>query len=115
MGHGLEFSGCTQEVLNLEDCKNVKIDSCAFYGSGAYGIITKNVSNMNVLDSTIEECSQGGLFWKHSNNLNFYNTNFNKNSGEILINVKNSSKVVFDGLKESGNSTKSLKNMKTPK
>lgn len=110
MGHGLDVRECVAEVLNIENSSGIKIENCSFYGCGAYGIITNKTSKMNVVDSIIEECSIGGIVIEECSDFSLINTKFYKNSGSVLIAVKNSQNIIFDGVEDNQNSTRVFEN-----
>ena len=60
-GHEVEKGTCSGGVLYAEDCKNLTVEDCRFYGCGTEGIWTQRVDGLNVKDTEIFECSESAF------------------------------------------------------
>lgn len=60
-GHSPGEGYCTGGVLNFMNCDSVCIDGCDLYGCGTYGISAVNCASLLAENTTIRECSYGGL------------------------------------------------------
>ena len=72
---------CTGGVFYFEHCKNVTINSCIMFGSGNWGVMTYEVSNLYCNNSTIENCNMLIIDIINSNLINFNNCTFKNNTG----------------------------------
>lgn len=61
VGHTQKPEKCSGEVIRLTNCTDTRIDACALYGCGSWGITAWYSGNLTVTDSEIYECSSGAL------------------------------------------------------
>jgi len=53
---------CEGSVTEFDTCTGININKCNLFGCGAVGINTRNVTNLNVNDSKIYDCSFTGMY-----------------------------------------------------
>ena len=61
IGHTKKPEKCSGEVLQLTECKDTRIENCALYGCGSWGVTAWYCGNLTVAGSEIYECSSGAL------------------------------------------------------
>ena len=83
-GHEVEKGTCSGGVLYAEDCKNLTVEDCRFYGCGTEGIWTQRVDGLNVKDTEIFECSESAFTLDETGAI-FDSCRFHNNYGDILF------------------------------
>ncbi len=63
VGHGEaeRSTGCTGNVIYIDNCWSVYIGGCDLYGCGYLGVQAYNSTSVTVEDSVIHDCSGGGV------------------------------------------------------
>ncbi|MBQ1820292.1 MAG: right-handed parallel beta-helix repeat-containing protein [Clostridia bacterium] len=61
VGHTKRPEKCSGEVICLTECTDTRIERCALYGCGSWGITAWYGENLTVTGSEIYECSSGAL------------------------------------------------------
>lgn len=61
VGHTKRPEKCSGEVICLTECADTRIERCALYGCGSWGIAAWYSENLTVTESEIYECSSGAL------------------------------------------------------
>lgn len=62
LGHTPEQGSCSGNVIRMDGCSNGSVDSCDLYGCGTTGIVAIETRDVTVQNSTIHDCSEGGLY-----------------------------------------------------
>ena len=62
LGHTPEQGSCSGNVIRMDGCSNGTVDSCDLYGCGTTGIVAMETRDVTVQNSTIHDCSEGGLY-----------------------------------------------------
>lgn len=62
LGHTPEQGSCAGHVIRMDGCSNGSVDSCDLYGCGTIGILAIETRDVTVQNSTIHDCSEGGLY-----------------------------------------------------
>ena len=62
VGHTRKPEKCSGEVICLTNCTDTRIDRCALYGCGSWGITAWHSNGIAALHSEIYECSSGALY-----------------------------------------------------
>ena len=52
---------CTGAVINLTNCRDVRVEGCDLYGCGTYGLELYRSRGVKALDTTIRDCSYGAV------------------------------------------------------
>ena len=95
VGHTKEKGECLGNVLYFDACTYVDITGCDLYGCGTYGVASNVSFNINADDTTIHDCSYGGVDLTSSRDINFTNCQF-KNTGDYAcVKLSNESEVYF--------------------
>ena len=97
VGH-LSDTQCDGGVFYMVDCDNVTIKDTDMYGCGTEGLYLENVVGLNVIDSTIYDCTYHLMTITYSRDLTFTNTVF-RESGlgyGSLVNIRASRDILFD-------------------
>ena len=97
---------CSGGVFYFAHCKNVTINSCIMFGSGNWGVMTYEVSNLFCNNSTIENCNMLIMDIINSNLINFNNCTFKNNTGWNGIDLTSSLYVYFNNCIFKGNDFK---------
>jgi len=99
VGHSGNISSCDGGVFSFKIGSNIKVNNTHMYGSGTVGLELNKVSDMEVTNSSIYECSekimQLGGNEGLAENISFKNCLFQNNKGDVSLNSY--SNVVFDG------------------
>jgi len=94
---------CSGGVFYFAHCKNITINSCIMFGSGNWGIMTYEVSNLYCNNSTIENCNMLIMDILNSNQIDFSNCTFKNNKGFTGIDLTSSLYVYFNNCIFKGN------------
>lgn len=95
-GHTVEPGYCMGGVLRFKECSNITIRNCGLYGCGILGVIAHGGENLQVLDSDIYECSDGGVSLVDIQGVAIENTTFRDLGGDAL-NVRRCQNATMDG------------------
>lgn len=95
-GHTIEPGSCTGGVIFLDNCDNMTVDNCGLFGCGILGVEAENCAGINVLNSEIYECSNGGIRMWETDNINIDKTTFRDLGGEELM-FLNCRNITVDG------------------
>ncbi|QDL97006.1 right-handed parallel beta-helix repeat-containing protein [Rhodopseudomonas palustris] len=87
MGH-TSAGYCMGGVVRFENCANIILESCDFFGCGTYGIELENCENIEIVDTVIRECTYGGANLTDIIGVTFRNCTFIRNEGFDLINLE---------------------------
>lgn len=60
-GHTVEPGICGGGVLDWRDCADILVDQCRLYGCGILGVSAWQSQRLQVINSCIYECSEGGI------------------------------------------------------
>lgn len=86
LGH-VEAGYCMGGVIRFSNCTNVTIDCCDLFGCGTYGIELISCRNVEIVESTIRDCSYGGVILRDVSGIVFRNCKFIGNDGFDLIQI----------------------------
>ena len=95
-GHTVEPGYCMGGVLGFKDCRNTIVRNCGLYGCGILGVIARGGDSLQILDSDIYECSDGGVSLVDINGVTIENTTFRDLGGDAL-NVRRCQNAMIDG------------------
>ena len=95
-GHTVKPGFCMGGVLRFKECRNTTIDHCGLYGCGILGVIAHGGEKLNIINSDIYECSNGGVSLVDVNGVNIENTTFRDLGGPALY-VRNCQDAIMDG------------------
>ena len=56
LGHG-EQESCSGNVLEFDQCSDIRIEDCRVYGSGYIGLVLESCDRVYTLNTVIEDCS----------------------------------------------------------
>lgn len=70
-GHSEAPGYCAGDVLDLDNCRNIRIDDCGLFGCGVIGICAWNCDDFAVCESEIYECSYQGAGFTNCRNVSF--------------------------------------------
>ncbi len=60
-GHTEGAGYCTGAVINMTDCRNMRVVNCDLYGCGTYGLELERCRGVHVENTVIRDCSYGAL------------------------------------------------------
>jgi len=80
IGHVARKGDCMGGVVRMDNCKNIKIINCILFGCGTVGLKLNNVHFLEVNNSTIKECTVGGMVVDKCSNIKFNNCEFYDNN-----------------------------------
>lgn len=86
IGHTLE-GYCMGGVLRFRNCSDIIIEQCDLFGCGTYGIELIDCKNVEIVDSTIRDCSYGAIRIHGSDGVVFRNCIVSGNRGFDLIGI----------------------------
>ncbi len=95
LGHGYSVGTCVGGVVNFINTKTVDINRAVLYGSGIYGIISDNLTQLTCSNTSIEGCSYGILDLKNSSDLQFNICRFSDNAQMDMVLAENCKNVVM--------------------
>lgn len=95
-GHTKEPGSCTGGVLEFRDSDGVTVDNCGLFGCGM-GVQAENCGNVIVQNSTIYECSQGGIEMRNVDGIVIEGTSFRDIGGRNIIQLLNCKNAMVDG------------------
>lgn len=95
-GHTVEPGYCAGGVLHYEYSTDIAVDKCNLYGCGILGVSTYRVDNMQITNSCIYECSQGGMMCMETKNLTVGGCTFWDLGGDTFQ-LSGCSGVIIDG------------------
>ena len=81
-GHTIEPGSCAGGVIEFRDCDNMTVDNCGLYGCGILGVYAEYSTNIQVLNSDIYECSQGGIQMRATDNITVSGNTFRDLGGD---------------------------------
>ena len=64
--HDVAPGYCSGDCLELNDCRGVAITDCVLDGSGAYGLVTRNSTDVFLTGSMVENCTYGAFSLENS-------------------------------------------------
>jgi parallel beta-helix repeat protein len=76
---------CRGGVLRFENCSNVTVENCELFGSGTYGIEFLNCENIEIVGTTVKECTYGAVNITNVSNAAFRDCKFQDNTGFELF------------------------------
>ncbi len=68
-GHTIEPEICSAVVIELGNCTDTRIDTCRLYGCGTNGVRADECEKLEIINSDIYECSNGGIVLHYSQNV----------------------------------------------
>jgi len=95
LSHTPESGFCRGGVVSFILCDGVEIDRCVLYGSGIYGILATNLTNLSCRTTVIRECTDGILCLEQSADLTFEDCQFFDNAGLSMIQLDTCDRVRF--------------------
>jgi hypothetical protein len=96
IGHGAVAGFCTGAVIKAIDTKGLTVSKSVLYGSGTYGIESRNSQNITVDNSTVRSCTYGAMYMTNTPNISFNNVTFTDNRGFDIFHFENCPNVVFN-------------------
>jgi len=94
---------CDAGVVSFENCSNINIEDCHFYGCGSVGISMSGCSKALITNTIIDDCSRAALIIDDSHDIEFSHSKFiNNRAYQYVICIYNST-VVFNYCEISGN------------
>ena len=81
-GHTPEPGSCAGGVIEFRDCDNMTVDNCGLYGCGILGVYAEYSTGIQVLNSEIYECSQGGIQMRGTDNITISGNTFRDLGGD---------------------------------
>ena len=81
-GHTKEPGSCAGGVIEFRDCDNMTVDNCGLYGCGILGVYAEYSENIQVINSDIYECSQGGIKMRDTSNITISGNTFRDLGGD---------------------------------
>lgn len=96
MGH-TQGGYCDKGVLELDDCLNVTINDCDFFGCGTEGFVFELCDNVTVNRSCVHDCTYHTMHVRGCNQVRFNDCVFRKNMQFSQINIGDSQDVDFTG------------------
>lgn len=81
-GHTREPGRCAGGVIEFRDCDNMTVDNCGLYGCGILGVYAEYSKNIQVVNSDIYECSQGGIKMRNTDQITINNNTFRDLGGD---------------------------------
>ena len=81
-GHTIEPGSCAGGVIEFRDCDNMTVDTCGLYGCGILGVYAEYSTNIQVLNSDIYECSQGGIQMRNTDTVTVSGNTFRDLGGD---------------------------------
>lgn len=101
-GHTKEPGICAGGVLKFRDCDGIQIQRCGLFGCGILGIHALDCSGLDLVESEIYECSQGGLMLDSVTGVSIQGCIFRDLGGDRLM-MTNCEEVTLDGEPLDGN------------
>ena len=101
MGHTGERGSCAGDVLEFSGCYKISLHNLDLYGCGTYGISLYDSANVKVEDSIIRECSYGIVEIRRSSNVTFAGCTMRDCDGYTLLDCVESD-IVFSKCNFSG-------------
>lgn len=74
---------CSEPVLNLSYCSDVRVIGCDLYGCGLIGIQAFNTT-LTAQNSVVRDCSEHGVMWSGEGEAVFENCTFLRNGGPLF-------------------------------
>lgn len=96
-GHTKEPGSCTGGVLEFQDSDGITVDTCGLFGCGILGVQAENCGNVIVQNSTIYECSQGGIDMRNVDGIVIEGTSFRDIGGRNIIRLASCRNAMVDG------------------
>ena len=84
-------------MLEFVDCDNMTVDSCGLFGCGILGVQADYCSDINVRNTEIYECSQGGIQMWNVSGITIENVTFRDIGGRNTIYMNNCTDATVDG------------------
>lgn len=101
-GHTVQPGICAGGVLKFRDCDNILVEQCGLFGCGILGIQASDCADLEVADSEIYECSEGGLMLERVSGVNIYGCTFRDLGGDRIM-LLDCEDVTMDGAALDGN------------
>lgn len=101
-GHSVEPGSCAGGVLQFVNCRNELVENCNLYGCGILGVQAFDTSALQIINSTIYECSYGGISLSNTRDVTIGGCDFRDLGGEIFQ-FYNCSDITIDGKEVGGN------------
>ena len=101
-GHTQEPGICAGGVLCFRDCDDIWIEQCGLFGCGILGIRAMDCSSLNMKNSEIYECSEGGLMLISVSGVSIQDCQFRDLGGDRIM-LTDCKEVVLDGEPLDGN------------
>ncbi|MCL1941609.1 MAG: ankyrin repeat domain-containing protein [Synergistaceae bacterium] len=103
-GHS-EGGDCEGGVFRFEDSQRISVTDVSMYGCGANGLDLRNVSDMNVTNSRIYECTEGIVAVSGGHDIGFKSCAFSNNFSQksSLVSVSGTRNASFKDCEFTGN------------
>ena len=85
IGHVARPGGCQGDAVQIWDSEDITFLRTDIYGCGQYGLVLREVDNLQVKDSTIRNCTYGLLNMSGAHGANFTRTRFTHDGEMSLI------------------------------
>ena len=87
---------CSGGVFSFENSSGIRIDDTLMYGCGSIGLALMRVTDMEVINSSIYECTYGIMNIAYSSDILFKDCIFRDNTGFEMVNVGYTSGLTID-------------------
>lgn len=94
-GHTEEGS-CVGGVYSFKDSTSIDISKSELYGCGTEGLNIEGVEKLKFVDSKIYDCTYYIMTVKDCKDIEFTNSSFTENREFDLVNIENSSNILFN-------------------
>lgn len=75
-GHLKEINACSAGVLEFIKCREIRIERCGLFGCGTVGVTANNCEKIQMIDSSVYECSLAGSIFRYSEDVSLNNCVF---------------------------------------
>ena len=75
-------TGCTGNVIRVENCKKVSIENCSLNGSGIVGVVGYSTSDLRVEDCYIHENTKYGVLFDDATTIHIKSNTFENNGAD---------------------------------
>lgn len=96
IGHGASKGDCMGAVIKAIDTKGLTVSKSTLYGSGTYGIESRESDDITVENSIVRSCTYGAMHMTNTQNVKFNNVHFTDNRGYDMFHFNNCTNVVFN-------------------
>jgi len=94
---------CDEGVVSFNNCTNITVENCYFYGCGSVGINMSHCRGVSIKDTIITDCSRAALIIDNSKDIEFSNCRLIDNRAYQYVVCIDNSAIIFIDCKISGN------------